>query len=92
MQDHTISIDIFSDTICPWCYIGKRKLQLAINFYSDLQFNITWRPYRLNPNMPLIGMDRQQYLNQKFGGSKNASIIYNSINEEGLRFNGKSLM
>ena len=74
-----ISIDIFSDTICPWCYIGKRKLQSVMSNFSDCQFNITWRPYQINPHIPLEGIDRTTYLNKKFGGQTQASHIYNSI-------------
>ena len=83
--EHTITIDIYSDTICPWCYIGKRKLQSAINCFPNYQFNISWRPYQLNPDMPFEGVDRQQYLSKKFGGSKNALKIYNAINETGKK-------
>ena len=57
-----MKIDIISDTVCPWCFIGKRKLQSAINYFSDCQFNIVWRPYQLNPDMPKEGMERKDYI------------------------------
>ena len=49
-----IKIDIFSDTICPWCYIGKKRLDKAISKFSHEKFRITWRPFQLNPNMQAV--------------------------------------
>ena len=63
-----VSIDIYSDTICPWCYIAKTKLQLAIDEIPNSSFDILWRPFQLNPDMPLEGMNRRNYLDKKFGG------------------------
>ncbi len=56
-----IKIDIFSDTICPWCYIGKKRLNKAISKFPNEEFKITWRPFQLNPNMQADGMDRKEY-------------------------------
>ena len=85
-----ISIDVVSDTVCPWCFIGKRRLERAIAERPDYQFQIGWRPFQLNPDMPRAGMDRQQYLNLKFGGRERASKIYAHVNkagaEEGIAF------
>ena len=61
-----IELDIFSDTVCPWCYIGKKRLEKAINNYKDTEIKQTWRPFQLNPGMPPDGMDRQEYLISKF--------------------------
>ena len=80
-----IEIDIFSDTICPWCYIGFKKLKSAIAEYSNVKFNLIWRPFQLNPQMPIEGMDRKKYLEFKFNGKENASHAYKSIYEEGLK-------
>ena len=55
-------IDIFSDTVCPWCYLGKRRLHLAVASRPQYEFSLTWRPFELNPDMPLEGMDRSAYL------------------------------
>lgn len=82
-----IIIDIYSDTICPWCYIGLNKLKSAILEFSDLNFILTWRPFQLNPDMPLEGMDRQKYLEKKFKGKAEAQKIYQSIHDEGLKNN-----
>jgi predicted DsbA family dithiol-disulfide isomerase len=63
-----LSIDIYSDVVCPWCYVGKRRLERALAEHSsDLALRMTWRPFQLNPTMPLEGMDRRQYLEAKFG-------------------------
>ncbi|MEK7763830.1 MAG: DsbA family oxidoreductase [Nitrospirota bacterium] len=61
-----MQIDIYSDIVCPWCYVGKRRLERALTSVgSDVQ--VTWRPFQLNPAMPLDGMDRTTYLKAKFG-------------------------
>lgn len=83
-----LELDIFSDPICPWCYIGKRRLERALAQRPNLQINKRWRAFQLNPEMPLEGMDREKYLSWKFGGSANAQSIYDRIarvaGEEGL--------
>lgn len=62
-----ISIDIFSDIICPWCFIGKKRLQQAIEMHGGIDVDITWRAFLLNPAMRREGMDRQAYIQAKFG-------------------------
>ena len=80
-----IELDIFSDTVCPWCYIGKKRLDKAIYKHNYLEFKQTWRPFQLNPGMPPDGMDRQEYLISKFGSADSAKTIYDNIYEEGLK-------
>tara|TARA_B100000963_G_scaffold228652_1_gene199385 strand:+ start:126 stop:761 length:636 start_codon:yes stop_codon:yes gene_type:complete len=80
-----IELDIFSDTICPWCYIGKKRLDKAIEKHNHLEFKQTWRPFQLNPSMAPDGMDRQEYLVSKFGSADAAKTIYDNIYEEGLK-------
>ena len=80
-----ISVDIYSDTICPWCYIGKRKLQFATDNFFDNNFNIIWRPYQLNPNIQLKGVNRKKYLSKKFGSKDNALAIYKNIENVGKK-------
>lgn len=72
-------LDIVSDPICPWCYIGKSKLDRALEARPDHPFEVTWRPFQLNPDMPREGMDRRAYLEGKFGGPENANRIYGQI-------------
>ena len=80
-----IELDIFSDTVCPWCYIGKKRLENALNKYKNLVIKQTLRPFQLNPGMPPDGMDRQEYLISKFGSSDAAKTVYENIYEEGLK-------
>ena len=61
-------IDIYSDIVCPWCFVGKRRLERALGQLKDIgQAQIIWRPFQLNPTMPEEGMDRTTYLKAKFG-------------------------
>lgn len=79
-----MQIDIVSDTICPWCYIGKRKLESALNERPDIEVELGWRPFQLNPHMPAEGMDRAEYLRAKFGGPDRAAQIYDAVAQAGL--------
>ena len=76
-----IRLDILSDPICPWCYIGKAHLDKALNARDDHPFAIEWHPFQLNPDMPSEGMDRRAYLETKFGGKDNAIRVYARIAE-----------
>ena len=74
-------LDIISDPICPWCYIGKARLDRALEQRPDHTFDIHWRPFQLNPEMPAEGMDRQAYLEWKFGGPEGAARVYGQIEQ-----------
>ena len=76
MTDATIKLDIMSDPICPWCYIGKAHLDRALEAHPDHPFVIEWHPFQLNPDMPAEGMDRRAYLEGKFGGKDGAVKAY----------------
>ena len=84
-------IDIISDPICPWCYIGKTRLDRALELNPTHNFIIEWHPFQLNPTMPKDGMDRREYLEAKFGGQKEAIEVYSNIDktatETGLSLN-----
>ena len=69
-------LDIFSDPICPWCYIGKAHLDKALAAHPDHPFQIRWLPFQLNPDMPADGIDRRAYLEAKFGGKEGAIQAY----------------
>ncbi|NNL72834.1 MAG: DsbA family oxidoreductase [Silicimonas sp.] len=71
-----ITLDILSDPICPWCYIGKANLDRALEARPDHALTIQWHPFQLNPDMPEAGMDRRDYLETKFGGKDNAVAVY----------------
>lgn len=74
-----IKLDIISDPICPWCYIGKAHLDRALEAAPDHPFTIEWHPFQLNPTMPEGGMDRREYLEHKFGGKEGAVRVYSQI-------------
>lgn len=76
-------IEIFSDTICPWCFIGKRRLERALALRPGLEPEIHWRAFQLNPWMPREGMERAEYLQTKFG-SPDAGGIYDNIRRVGI--------
>ena len=75
-------IEIFSDVICPWCFIGKRRLERALEQRPGLEVSLAWRAFQLNPWMPPEGMERQAYLDAKFG-SRDANRIYDAIRRVG---------
>ncbi|UVT21751.1 MAG: DsbA family oxidoreductase [Nitrospira sp.] len=68
MTHQTLRIEVYSDVICPWCYVGKRRLERALKEWGDdSPVDIKWKPFQLNPTMPKDGMDRTIYLQTKFG-------------------------
>ena len=71
-----VKLDIISDPICPWCYIGKANLDKALTQFPDHPFIMEWHPFQLNPDMPSEGMDRRAYLEGKFGGKEAAVKAY----------------
>lgn len=85
IESTRVRIDVFSDTICPWCWIGKRRLERTLESRSDLEAEIVWHAFQLNPTMPAEGMDRQAYLRAKFGGADNARAVYGRVVAEGAR-------
>ncbi len=66
----SVHVDVVSDVVCPWCYIGKRRLEMATALVPDIAVDINWRPYFLNPWIPREGIDRQTYLETKFGSAE----------------------
>ena len=61
-------LDIYSDTVCPWCLVGKRRLEKALALRPEPELTVRWRPFQLNPGMPAEGMPRQEYVALKFSG------------------------
>lgn len=76
-----ITLDIWSDPICPWCYIGKTRLGRALESRPDHPFQIRWHPFQLNPDMPAEGMARQEYLSLKFGAEQGILEAYQPVVE-----------
>ncbi len=85
MTDKTVKLDIISDPICPWCYIGKANLDRALAEIPDHPFVIEFHPFQLNPDMPAGGMDRRAYLEAKFGGKEGAARAYAPVVEHAER-------
>jgi predicted DsbA family dithiol-disulfide isomerase len=84
-------LEIVSDVICPWCYVGKRRLALALEELDDLALTVRWRPYELNPTLPAAGMDRRSYCVAKFGSLEHANRQYARVvaaaQDDGLALN-----
>lgn len=86
-----IKIDVVSDVVCPWCYIGKRRLEKAVDQLKDkYDFELEYHPFELNPEMPAGGTDQKVYLTNKFGGSDRYTQLTNQVTQvaatEGLNF------
>lgn len=79
-------IDVVSDVVCPWCFIGKRHLEAALAGLPDATGAVVrWHPFELNPDLPREGVDRRAYLEAKFGGAARAADIYSRVRDEGAR-------
>ncbi len=69
-----VTIDVVSDVVCPWCFVGKRKLDAALKLVPELDVEVNWRPFQLDPTIPQGGISRHDYMAKKFGPEKIASI------------------
>ncbi|MBC8339018.1 MAG: DsbA family oxidoreductase [Rhodospirillales bacterium] len=78
-----MEIDIIFDTVCPWCFIGKKRLENALASRPNLSVTYNWKPFLLNPEMPPDGIDRTAYLIKKFGSEARINHIYGAIGEAG---------
>lgn len=78
-----MDIDIYADPVCPWCYIGKRRLERALERREERRTTLRWRAYQLNPDMPAEGIERSRYLTLKFGGAERARQLYENIRKIG---------
>ena len=85
-----MQIDIFADPICPWCYIGKRRLERALAQRKIENARIRWRVYQIDPDIPACGISRDAYLEAKFGGAARSRKFFNAIarvgKSEGIAF------
>ena len=82
-----LTIDVISDVVCPWCFIGRRRLGTALQLLAhrerDVRPLVSWHPFQLNPDLPREGIDRRAYLEAKFGGRERAAQIYESVRAAG---------
>ena len=76
-----IRLDIFSDPVCPWCYVGKANLERALARHPDHPFTIQWHPFQLNPDMPSEGVSKRAYLEEKFGGKARVDAVHERLRE-----------
>ncbi len=89
MNNPALHIDIVSDIVCPWCYIGKRRLEAALKLFAakhptQAAPQVSWLPFQLNPDLPLSGMSRADYLQRKFG-SPDGGGVYERVSDEGKK-------
>jgi predicted DsbA family dithiol-disulfide isomerase len=87
IAERTLTIDVISDVVCPWCFIGRRRLGAALSqFAADeprVRPLVSWHPFQLNPDLPREGIDRSVYLAEKFGGSRRTAEIYERVRAAG---------
>jgi predicted DsbA family dithiol-disulfide isomerase len=76
-------IDIYSDTVCPWCYLGKRRFELAVAARPQYEPRVTWRPFELNPEIPADGIDRAGYLAAKLGNAERVAEAQAELQRQG---------
>jgi predicted DsbA family dithiol-disulfide isomerase len=76
-----LTLDIFSDPVCPWCYIGKTHLDRALELRADHPFIVAWHPFQLHPDMPLGGVPLVPYLEEKFGGPDKAKAAFAHVEQ-----------
>jgi len=85
-----VVIDVVSDVVCPWCYVGKHRLEAALALRPDVETEINWRPYFLDPRVPREGMARVDYLSRKFGSDERIRPAHERLSrlgrEEGIEF------
>jgi predicted DsbA family dithiol-disulfide isomerase len=89
-EEFVLNIDIISDVVCPWCYVGKRQIEAALALYAQQHPGaepprISWRPFQLNPQLPAEGMSRQEYVLQKFGAAR-AKDVYARVTAVGAEY------
>ena len=83
MNKGTIQVDVISDVACPWCYVGKRRLEEAVKQWKGIPVEVKWHPYQLDPTMREEGMDRDTYLTNKFGSIDRVQDMTDRLTETG---------
>jgi len=90
-----VKIEFIFDTVCPWCYVGKRRFERALAKRPGTRADIRWRPFLLNPDIPLEGIDRRTYLDRKFGGPARVQRVHSAVaaagEVEGITFDFDSI-
>ena len=78
-----LTIDVISDVVCPWCFVGKRKLEMALALKAEVPVEVRWRPYQLDPSIPSGGLERSAYMEKKLGSAERVAEIYGRIESVG---------
>jgi predicted DsbA family dithiol-disulfide isomerase len=78
-----LTLDVFSDVVCPWCYLGKRRLERALTLAPDLDVAVRWRPFQLDATIPQGGIERRVYLERKFGGPEAIAPTHRRMTDMG---------
>ena len=95
MSDQSVSIDVVSDVVCPWCYLGQKRLERAAASLPDIDVSVRWRPFQLDPSVPAGGVDRMQYMIGKFGSEERIRQAHARIEPlgqaEGIAFNFEAI-
>jgi predicted DsbA family dithiol-disulfide isomerase len=90
MSAQPLAIDVISDVVCPWCFIGKRRLEKALQLVPEIAVEVRWRPYQLAPELPPGGIPRDEYLTAKFGSVERSRQIFERVAaagaEDGIAF------
>lgn len=95
MTEKKFIIDVVSDVVCPWCFLGRKRLENALAMNPDIEVSVNWRPYQLDPTIPRQGKDRKRYMQEKFGSSDKIFEIHQQLielgKEEGIEFDFESI-
>ncbi len=95
MTEKKFIIDVVSDAVCPWCFLGRKRLENALAMNPDLEASVNWRPFQLDPTIPRQGKDRNRYLLEKFGSSDKIFEIHQQLielgAEEGIEFDFEAI-
>ncbi|MFT5512350.1 MAG: putative DsbA family dithiol-disulfide isomerase [Bacteroidia bacterium] len=83
MNKNTITVDVISDVACPWCYVGKRRLEAALEQWKGAPIEVNWHPFQLDPTMRSEGMNRDTYLTNKFGSIDQVQEMTDRLTEVG---------
>jgi predicted DsbA family dithiol-disulfide isomerase len=90
MAQTSLTVDVISDVVCPWCFIGKRRLEKALALVPEIAVDVHWRPYQLAPELPADGVPRRDYMIGKFGSAERIAQIHERLTgigaEEGIAF------
>lgn len=79
MATRQIIIDVVSDVVCPWCFVGRKRLQQALDLTPELDVIVSWRPFQLDPTLPAQGKDRKTYLREKFGSGSRIDEVHDQL-------------